>query len=147
MNHSPVPSEPVTNVDQLVSFFAEAAKPKERWLVGLEHEKLGARADGSPVPYRGPGGVAELLGTLVDHRGWRGVREGENLIGAGRNVEEITLEPGMQMELSGPPLPGAQACSTLLRGHICGLSPIARGQGIRFIAGGYRPFGTLDDVH
>jgi glutamate--cysteine ligase len=58
MNHSPAPSPPITNIDQLVTFFAEAAKPKEQWLLGLEHEKLGVRADGSPVPYRGAGGLA-----------------------------------------------------------------------------------------
>jgi glutamate--cysteine ligase len=146
MNHTPAPSAPLSSIEQLVSFFEEAAKPTEQWLLGLEHEKVGVRADGTPIPYQGAGGVAELLSALVEGRGWRGVYEGQNLIGAGYQGEEITLEPGMQVELSGPPLPSARACSTLLRGHVRALSRIARDHGIRFIAGGFRPFGTLAEV-
>jgi glutamate--cysteine ligase len=146
MNHTSALSEPLSNTDELVAFFASAARPEPEWLVGLEHEKLGVRLDGSPVPYAGPGGVAELLATLQASHGFRGVYDGEYLIGAGRDGEEITLEPGMQVELSGPPLTSANACASLMRSHIRHLRPLARDLGIHFIGGGFRPFGSLSDV-
>jgi glutamate--cysteine ligase len=146
MNHSPAFSEPLSSIDQLVAFFAGAAKPPSEWLVGLEHEKLGVRLDGSPVPYAGSTGVAQLLATMLSQHGFTGVYEGQHLIGAGRDGEEITLEPGMQIELSGPPLVGARACATLLRRHVHELSTAAAPLDIHFIGGGFRPFGTLQDV-
>jgi glutamate--cysteine ligase len=144
MNHNPA-SEILSNVDQLVSIFSAAAKPKEKWLVGVEHEKLGVRSDGSPAPYLGPQGVAQLLANMLSD-GWTGVYEGEHLIGASRNGEEVTLEPGMQVELSGPPLVSGQACATMLYNHVRAIRDSALPLGIRFIAGGFRPFGTLADV-
>jgi glutamate--cysteine ligase len=146
MNQTPALSEPLSNVDELVSFFSSAAKPSPQWLVGLEHEKLGVRLDGSAVPYAGAGGVAELLARLISDHGYTGIHEGEHVIGASRNGEEITLEPGMQVELSGPPLVGARACSTLMRSHIRQIGAVARPLGIHFIGGGFRPFGSLADV-
>ena len=145
MNHF-VLSEPLASVEELVSFFSSAAKPNSEWLVGLEHEKIGVHADGSPVPYAGPTGVAALLAALLSKHGYTGVYEGEHLIGAGRDGDEITLEPGMQVELSGPPLPGAHACGALLRQHIRQVGAVAEELGIRFIWGGFRPFGTLAQV-
>jgi glutamate--cysteine ligase len=149
MNQDPALSEPLSNIDELVAFFSSAAKPKPQWLVGLEHEKLGVRLDGAPVPYApggGGAGVADLLGLLVADHGYAGIYDGENLIGASRNGEDITLEPGMQVELSGPPLAGARACSTLMRSHIRQLAAVAKPLGIHFIWGGFRPFGSLSDV-
>jgi glutamate--cysteine ligase len=146
MNQTAALSEPLSSIDELVSVFSTAAKPRSQWLVGLEHEKLGVRADGAPVPYAGPGGVAELLHRLIASHGYTGIYEGEHAIGASRNGEDITLEPGMQVELSGPPLHGAQACSTLMRSHIRQLAAVARPLGIQFIGGGFRPFGSLAEV-
>ncbi len=146
MNQTPAPSEPLSSIDELVAFFTSAARPKPDWLVGLEHEKLGVRLDGAPVPYQGADGVAQLLARLVTSHGYTGVHEGEHLIGAGRNGEEITLEPGMQVELSGPPLSSASACNVMMRSHIRQLRPVAEELGIHFITGGFRPFGSLSDV-
>jgi glutamate--cysteine ligase len=98
------------------------------------------------VPYFGRGGVAQLLAGLISDGGWTGIYEGENAIGASRNGEVITLEPGMQVELSGPPLPTGEACATLLHKHVRGLREAALPLEIRFIAGGFRPFGTISDV-
>ena len=72
MNQPSALSQPLSSIDELVSLFSSAAKPRQEWLVGLEHEKLGVRLDGSPVPYSGAGGVAELLAALVAERGLHG---------------------------------------------------------------------------
>ncbi|HEY0710633.1 MAG TPA: glutamate--cysteine ligase, partial [Polyangia bacterium] len=104
-------SEPVSSIDDLVGFFPASARARGQWLLGVEHEKIPVTTDGRPIPYEGPSGVVGLLAGL-ESRGFLLTRDGENAIGAGRNGEEVTLEPGLQVELSAPPLPTAIACRT-----------------------------------
>ena len=35
--------EPIKDRNQLVEYFIKGAKPKERWLIGCEHEKFAFR--------------------------------------------------------------------------------------------------------
>jgi glutamate--cysteine ligase len=141
---------PLTSEDDLLAIFREAASPRERWRIGVEHEKLGVRADGTPVGPTGVDGVDALLGHL-EQRGYRAKREGERTIALGRETERwgdeaITIEPGGQIEMSGPPLATATDCGEHLRAHAREVIELARPLGIRFISGGFRPFGTLGDV-
>jgi glutamate--cysteine ligase len=92
--------------------------------------------------------VALLAG--LEARGYTLRRDGDGpnapVIGAGRDGEEVSLEPGLQVELSAPPLPTAVACQTLLRRHLTELREVAAPLGIRFLTGGFRPFATLDQI-
>jgi glutamate--cysteine ligase len=137
--------EPLTSLDQLSAFFARSARPEAAWLVGLEQEKIPVRSDGAPVPYDGPASITALLRALQP-AGFVPVKDGVHVIGAKRGREEISLEPGLQVELAAPPLPTALATRALLRQHLQELTAAAGPLGIRFIAGGFRPFGTLADV-
>jgi glutamate--cysteine ligase len=139
------PAEPVTSLEQLTGVFRLAARPASGWLVGLEQEKLGVRSDGAPIDYDGPTGVTALMAGMAA-RGFRPVKDGAVVIGAARGREAISLEPGLQVELAAPPLTSAAASRQLLRRHLGELSRVAGPLGIRFIAGGFRPFGRLDDV-
>jgi glutamate--cysteine ligase len=138
-------SEPVFTIEDLTRFFPSAARPKPQWLLGVEHEKIPVAADGGPIPYDGSSGVVALLAGLAS-RGHRLTHDGPHVIGAGRSGEEVTLEPGLQVELSAPPLPTAVACRDLLQRHLAELKALALPLGIRFIAGGFRPFGRLDEI-
>src|SRR5579883_2137635 len=54
-------SVPVTAVEQLVAGFHEAGKPRERWKIGAEYEKVAVdRATGRAAPL--PGAQLELSG-------------------------------------------------------------------------------------
>jgi glutamate--cysteine ligase len=138
-------SSPIESVAQLEDLFRAAARPRSAWLVGIEQEKLPVRADGAPVPFAGKGGVAELLERLLG-QGFTALRDGERVIGAARGDEHVTLEPGLQIEMAGPALRSASACDLALRRHVELVSEAARPLGIRLVAGGFRPFGRLDDV-
>jgi glutamate--cysteine ligase len=140
-----ISAEPITSIDQLSAFFARSARPEAGWLVGVEQEKLPVRSDGRPIPYDGPGGVTSLLRAL-EPAGFVPVKDGNNVIGAARGREEISLEPGLQVELAAPPLATALATRSLLRRHLNELTEAAGPLGIRFVAGGFRPFGSLADV-
>jgi glutamate--cysteine ligase len=139
------PEEAITSPDTLVAHFCEASKPPADWRVGLEQEKLGIYADGSPVPYDGPRGIAALLAGL-EQRGFVAEREDGHILALARGAERITVEPGGQLELSGPALVSAVAGQQVLVEHLREVKEAAAPLGIHFIAGGFRPFGSLDEV-
>lgn len=135
----------VTSERALVDYFRRWAKPAQRWRVGIEQEKLPVRPDGKPVPYEGPNGIAALL-ERIEQGGYGAEREDGHIIALDRGEERITLEPGGQLELSGAAQPSAQACREALLRHIREVSAVAEPLEIRFVSGGFRPFGTLDEV-
>ena len=139
------PLRPIASVDDLVHYFDDAAKPAARWRIGIEQEKLAVREDGTPPPYHGPGGIAALLERLQG-RGFVAEREDGHILALGRGDERITVEPGGQIELSGPALVSAEAGRRILVRHVDEVKQEAAALGLRFIAGGFRPFGRLEDV-
>lgn len=138
-------SPAVHSHDDLVAYFRRAGAPRERWRIGVEQEKLPVRSDGSPVPWGGPGGIAELL-TRLARRGYSPEREGTDTIALLRGQESVTLEPGGQVELSASPVSRAVHCAEQLDAHLAEVSELARPLDIRFIGGGFRPFGRLDQI-
>ncbi len=136
---------PITSLDQLQGYFRTAAKPRAAFRVGVEHEKIPVREDGMPAPYEGPNGIARLLEKLQG-QGFTALMEGANVIALERGNEQITLEPGGQLELSGPAVQSAVASAEALDAHIREVTEAARPLGIRFIAGGFRPWGRIQDV-
>ncbi len=62
---------PITSRDDLAERLASGCKPRARWRIGTEHEKFGFRkADLSPVPYDGRGGIRQLLEGMEGLLGW-----------------------------------------------------------------------------
>jgi glutamate--cysteine ligase len=90
--------------EKLRSFFLQAAKPREQWLVGMEVEKLGRTHDGRPIPFSGQrASVLETLQHILAKRGGQPVCEAEHLIGIDAPWGAISLEPGGQVEWSSRP--------------------------------------------
>jgi glutamate--cysteine ligase len=77
-----VEPRPVTR-KLLLDYFLQAAKPRERWRVGMEIERLGRRvADGKPIPYDdGEASVRRVLETYRAERGGQPICEGSVMIG------------------------------------------------------------------
>ncbi|HEY4730079.1 MAG TPA: hypothetical protein VIH41_03035, partial [Myxococcales bacterium] len=72
-------SAPVANVDDLVGYIKGAERPPDRWLIGVEHEKIGVRVPGyQPVQYQGPGGIRELLDAIARSAGGTQHKHKEN---------------------------------------------------------------------
>lgn len=143
----------VPSVQDLINHFHAGEKPEGRFRIGVEHEKIGMAlgADGSvrPLPYEDPDPAApqikNLLHALRD-RGWQAIEEDGVVIALRKDGSSITLEPGGQFELSGPPLDTAVAAAAQVDEHMRELLPIADRMNIAFIAVGFRPLGVFDDV-
>jgi glutamate--cysteine ligase len=145
MPNSPAASQPIGSSRDLVSYFRKASKPSAEWRLGIEQEKIPVDPGGMPAPYDGPRGIARLL-ALLEGRGFVAQKEDGHTISLERGEERITVEPGGQLELSGPALVSAVAGHQVLLAHVREVQELATPLGIRFITGGFRPFGTIDDV-
>ena len=143
-------SEPVESVDQLVSHFEEANKPRDHWRVGTEHEMVGVRLDaerlGAPIEHGGPDGIESVLKAMIE-RGWsEEVRDCGELIGLRRDGSGISIEPGGQFEhASAPVLSGDDFCAEL-RQFRTDLAEVSAERRLAWLSVGFRPFGGLDDV-
>lgn len=144
--------EPVCTLDDLVAHFHRGEKPEGAFRVGVEHEKIGVvLREGlpvSPVPYADEPGRPQIRALLeaLAGQGWQPVPEDGNVIALRRDGASITLEPGGQFELSAKPFDTAVAAAHDLDAHMAHLLPLAEAQGIAFLACGFRPLGTWDDV-
>ncbi len=138
---------PVGSIDELVAYIRAAERPQERWLIGVEHEKLGVRGPTyEAVPYHGPGGIRQLLDAIARSAGGTQHRHRENgqPIALLSKDASVTLEPGGQLELSGAPARSFAEIRREIEDH---LAEVRRdSDGIAWLAAGYRPFGTRDEV-
>ena len=139
----------------LVHAFARGEKPASAWRIGAEHEKfLFRQRDLSRPAYEGPDGVHALLTGLQQRFGWRPVTEagpgGPVLIGLERSspegVENVSLEPGGQFELSGAPLADIHAIAAETRRHLDECHAVGGELGLGFLGLGFDPVHTRAEV-
>jgi glutamate--cysteine ligase len=141
-------SAPVSNIDELVAYIRAAERPADRWLIGVEHEKIGVRGPTlSAIPYHGDGGIRDLLDRIARSAGGTQHRHRENgmPIALLSTNASVTLEPGGQLELSGAP---SASFADIRKEIVDHLEEVRRdSQGVAWLAAGYRPFGTRDEAH
>lgn len=142
-------SRPVESLDDLVGYFRDAGKPRERWRVGTEHEMLGVfdggDAIGRAVPYEGEAGIGALLESLVA-RGWTPVREGENIIALVCGETQVAIEPGGQLEHAARPLDSSRALLDDLLWFFHQIDEPSREHGLAWLKVAFRPWGTREEV-
>src|SRR5262245_20143598 len=143
------PEVPLAGMPDLLGYFRAAEKPKEAHRLGLEHEKLlfvGGTRPPAAVPYEGPQGVGALFEALgPSYQPFRERPDGP-AIALQRGSLTISLEPGGQVELSGTPARTARELHRENVRHLDELGRAAAGLGLRVVALGYRPFGTVGEM-
>lgn len=139
-------SETITRRDQLVNYFAHASKPKEQWLIGVEHEKFPYRLTDLGWPsYDEPHGLRDFMQGMQAY-GWEPIREGANIIGLTRGKAAITFEPGGQIELAGAPLATLHETAAELEQHLKEVNEVGAKLGIGFLGIGFHPTAKRDDI-
>src|SRR3546814_18792266 len=87
--------------DQWATPKAAGEKPKDRWRIGTEHEKLVFCRKTLRAPaYEEPCGIRDILMNL-QRFGWEPVEEGGYVIALRGADGAVSLEPAGQLELSG----------------------------------------------
>ena len=140
---------PITSIDQLVDHFRGAEKPRAAWRVGTEHELIGVRAAGPAIGsgpgYDGDAGIGAVLAGFAA-RGWEPVVERGHTIALTHGDDQITIEPGGQLELASRPLDDDRVLVADLAAHNAALGAISAPMGLAWLSIGMRPFGTRDDI-
>ena len=139
-------NEPITGRQQLVEYFAHAGKPKDKWLIGVEHEKFPYRLSDLTWPsYAEPNGMRTLVEGLQTY-GWSPIMEGDNIIGLTRGKAAISFEPGGQLELGGAPLATMHDVAAELEQHLQEVCAVGEKLGIGFLGLGFHPTYKREDV-
>ncbi len=135
----------------LLTPFHDGCKGAAVQLLGTESEKFGVQvANGAPVSYDGKKcGIVGFFEAIqaADAR-WEPVVEkpGGPIIaierGTGPQKQQISLEPGAQLELSGAALATAHDVADELDGHLLEIAPTAAACGVRWLSVGYHPLAT-----
>jgi glutamate--cysteine ligase len=133
--------------DQLEEYFHAAGKPRDRWRVGTEYEKVGIdRSSGKAIPYSGPRGVESILKRLIDRFGWQPEEQDGHIIALSRDNAQITLEPGGQIELSGEPCDSIHCTYAEFTQHIRELLEVSEPLDVVFLGLGMQPVSRLDEI-
>ncbi|MFM5929675.1 MAG: glutamate-cysteine ligase family protein, partial [Novosphingobium sp.] len=132
--------------EDLVAPMVKGEKPRERWRIGTEHEKLVfSTADHRAPSYDEPGGIHDLLVALQDY-GWKPIEEGGKIIALAGDDGNVSLEPAGQLELSGAPLENLhQTCAETGR-HLKQVKEIGEKFGIGFLGLGMWPDKTREEL-
>ena len=145
--HASAHATRIESVDQLVEQLHVAGKPRDRWRIGTEYEKVAVeRATGRAARFSGPNGIEALLRALADRFGWEPKEEDGRTVALARTGASITLEPGGQLELSG------EQCSTIhcthgeMTTHVREIVSIGRELGLAFLGLGMQPVSRLEDI-
>jgi glutamate--cysteine ligase len=133
--------------DELEAFFHNAGKPRERWRVGTEYEKVGIdRNTAKAIPYFGKRGVEFILRELIERYGWEPEEQDGHIIALERGNAQITLEPGGQIELSGEPCETIHCTYAEFTQHIRELLEVAEPLDIVFLGLGMQPVSRLKEI-
>ena len=145
----PKPDAPLRGMDDLLVLFHDAEKPRERWRVGTESERIAVQtADGAHLPYDGPVSVVAIFERLIAEHGWEPEREtdGGPIIALRRGDALVTLEPGSQIELSGAPYRTVHDGKSESDAHWADLQPVIEELGLVWLAIGSHPFASVDEL-
>jgi glutamate--cysteine ligase len=138
---------PIESVDQLVEQLHRAGKPRERWMIGSEYEKVVVdRGTGAAASFSGTRGIEALLRGLAERYGWEPKEEDGRTVALARGGASITLEPGGQLELSGEQCPTIHRADDELRTHVHEVVSVCHDLGLACLGLGMQPVSRPDEI-
>jgi len=138
----------VDTKEDLIRYFESGAKPRERWRVGTEYEKIAVdAASGRALPYSGPDGVETMMRELIDRFGWE-IEDEENghLLALSRGPARVTIEPGAQIELSGEQCESIHCAHREFSQHVAELIDVGHSHDAVLLGLGMTPVSRIDEI-
>lgn len=135
-------------IETLINDLAAGCKPKDQFRMGLEVERFAFnRNTGEALPYDGAQGIRALLEHFAAADNWQKITENGHVIALKKDDTALTLEPGGQVEYSGPPLKTLDELQAHLDNFHHALQKSADSLGIAFLSCGFHPSWTRQDIH
>lgn len=115
--------------------------------VGIEYERLPIITENNQsAPYLGIDGICEFLRLYARNENWDYILDNDNIIGLKKLHDTITLEPGIQMEMSLTPQKNIQDVEAKIDELDEGLLPLLYEFGIELLAYGIYPATTYKNI-
>ncbi len=136
----------IENKQQLIDYFFQGSKTKDSWRIGTEHEKfLFDIKTKKSIPYEGEVSILKIFSELIKND-WVPVKEGKNILGLVKDKKNITLEPGLQFELSGDAVQNIHQTCNEINSYLKELKIVCAKLGIGLLGNGFAPIAKLTDV-
>ena len=127
----------IESIDQLVEQFHLAGKPRDRWRIGTEYEKVAVeRATGKAAPFSGPRGIEAVLRALAERYGWEPKEEEGRTVALARGGASITLEQ----------CPTIHCTRTEMTTHVREIVSVGRELGLAFLGLGMQPVSRVEEI-
>ena len=136
----------IENKKDLVNYFFNGSKSKYNLKIGTEHEKLlFDLKNKNPIPYDGDISIVKIFSELIKNN-WVPIKEGKNILGLVKDKKNITLEPGLQFELSGDAVENIHQTCNEINSYLKELKIVCAKLGIGLLGNGFAPIVKLSDV-
>jgi glutamate--cysteine ligase len=131
----------------LIDDLARGCKPKDNHKIGIELERFSYHLDtGKPVAYEGTNGIRALLERFAENEGWAPVYEDDYPIALEHEGAALTLEPGGQVEYSGPPFATLDETKQHLEAFLTSLDQTGHSLNIGFLSAGVHPDWQREEI-
>jgi glutamate--cysteine ligase len=139
-------------IQNLIDDLAAGCKPKSAFRLGIEHEQFAFnKANGASLSYEGDPGIRRLLESFAAKYGWTPYMEGDHPIALTKKTPNgaavFSLEPGGQIEYSGPPLATVAEAVSDMNAFYRDLAPVLENLGIGVLRAGFHPRWRREDIH
>ena len=133
---------------EIVKLFEAGYKPKEKFTVGLEYERLPIFSTTSKAAdYCSEFGVCNFLRNFAKEENWDYITDNYNIIGLKQEHDTVTLEPGSQIELSIKPEKTINELKTKIDKFNKQMKPILDKFGISLLNYGVSPLSTHKSIN
>lgn len=132
--------------ENLINYFKHGEKNLSDFKIGTEHEKFLFDIKTKKSVDFSEKGIVGIFNILKENQ-WTEIKEKENIIGLRKGNLSITLEPGLQIELSGAPCDTIHDTCREVNLYLKELKQACSKLGIGIIGIGFIPNTKINEVH
>ena len=133
----------ISSKQDLINYFEKGCKKENRLSIGVEHEKF---IFNNLTKQRVNFETVSKIFNFLEQFGWKPIKEKNYVIGLSREGQNITLEPGNQIELSGSKLNSVHSnCSESYK-YLYELRKACKKLNLKMMSVSFDPFTKLENV-
>lgn len=133
----------INTKQDIINYFQEGCKKENQISIGAENEKfLFERQSGERASFET---ISKVFNFLLQF-GWKPIKEKGNIIGLSRDKQNITIEPGNQIELSGAKLNSVHLVCEESYKYLDELKRACKKINLKMMSVSFDPFSKLQNI-